>query len=337
MKTKLKKRMKKFIVFICCIVLISSANLFSQEKLIFDTDFGGDADDLGALAMLHQFVERDECELLAIMSWSVEKYTVSAIDAVNRFYNHPDIPIGTRKDSTSYVEWSYNKPIADALNHQLKYEDACDATVLYRKLLAQNEDSSIVIVTVGPLKNIENLLKSQADSISELSGKELIDKKVKKFVIMGGRYPEGKNEWNFDGGMAGVTKYVVENLNIPVVFTGFELGVQIKTGEVFNQLDHKHPLYIGFLHFSRSAPWMKQYYKGKIFDNSTFDQTAVLYAVRNGEGLYWEKSKAGVCLPDEKGGNKWKEVKNGNHHYLITIMEKEKIEEEIEKFMLGKF
>lgn len=329
--------MKNIIALTCFIFLFSNVHTFSQVKLIFDTDFGGDADDLGALAMLHQFIEKGECELLAIMSWSLENNTVSAIDAVNRFYNHPDIPIGTRKGVTSYTDWNYNKPLTDVLDYKLSYEDAEDATVLYRKILAQNDDKSVVIVTVGPLKNIENLLKSKPDSISELSGKELIDKKVKEFVIMGGKYPEGKNEWNFDGGMKGVTKYVIKNINVPIVFTGFEVGVNIKTGEVFNELDHKHPLYIGFLHFSQNAPWMKQYYKGKIFDNSTYDQTAVLYAVRNGEGLYWKKSKAGKCLPDKKGGNSWKEAQSGNHHYLITIMEKEKIENEIEKFMLGNF
>ena len=69
----------------------------TQVKIIFDTDLGGDFDDLGALAMLHHFVDKQECDLLAVMCWSTEQYAVSAIDAVNRYYGHPDIPVGTRK------------------------------------------------------------------------------------------------------------------------------------------------------------------------------------------------------------------------------------------------
>ena len=57
----------------------------AQPKIIFDTDFGGDADDLGALVMLHHFMNRGECDLLAVMCWNVEPSAVSAIDAVNRF------------------------------------------------------------------------------------------------------------------------------------------------------------------------------------------------------------------------------------------------------------
>ena len=39
----------------------------AQTRIIFDTDFGIDADDLGAQAMLHHFVDKNECELAAIM------------------------------------------------------------------------------------------------------------------------------------------------------------------------------------------------------------------------------------------------------------------------------
>ena len=79
------------------VLLISVSGIKAQVKIIFDTDLGGDFDDLGALAMLHHFVDKGECDLLAVMCWSTEQYAVSAIDAVNRFYQHPDIPVGVRK------------------------------------------------------------------------------------------------------------------------------------------------------------------------------------------------------------------------------------------------
>ena len=87
--------MKKIsITFLMMGFSLLSISLYSQTRIILDTDFGGDADDLGALAMLNNFIDRGECNLLGIMCWSTEKYAVSAIDAVNRFYNHPNIPIG---------------------------------------------------------------------------------------------------------------------------------------------------------------------------------------------------------------------------------------------------
>lgn len=310
---------------------------FTQTKIIFDTDFGGDADDLGALAMLHHFIDRNECDLLAIMSWSTEKYTVSAIDAVNRFYKHPNIPIGTRKGITYYTDWNYNKPIADSFPYQLHYDIVPDATILYRKLLSENPDSSITIITVGPLMNIKNLIESQADSLSDLNGKELIRRKVKEFVIMGGQFPEGNKEWNFDGNMPGVTKSVIQNINVPVVFSGYEVGLEIKTGEVFNTIEKNTPLYIGFMHFSQYAPWMKMDFNGKILKNSTYDQTAILYAIKNGVGNYWDKIDDGICEPDDIGGNKWVISNSSNHSYLKLKMNKEELARLIESLMLGEF
>ncbi len=327
------KRLLLFIVIIIFLPVASSA----QTKIIFDTDLGDDADDLGALVMLHHFIDRGECELLGIMSWSVEEYAVPAIDAVNRFYGHPEIPVGARSDGTFYADWNYSKSISDRFPHKLDHGNVADAVVLYRELLAGSPDSSVVIVTVGPLKNIENLLRSVSDSISDLTGRDLIERKVREFVIMGGQYPEGDNEWNFDGGMPGVTQYVLSGINTPITFSGYELGEAIKTGEVFNDIDRNTPLYVGFLHFSRNAPWIKDRFRGKILDNSTFDQTAVLYAVRGGVGTYWDRVTGGRCVPDKTGGNKWIGDAASNHSSLVLKMDPEELARQIENFMLGNF
>jgi len=323
-------------LFISIVYILLGSSLFAQPKIIFDTDFGMDADDLGALVMLHNLIEKQECELIGIMLWSTEEYAVSAVDAVNRYYHHPDIPIGTRQDSTYFEAWNYSKSIADNFPHKLNYENVPDAIGLYRELLVNNPDKSVSIVTVGPLKNIENLLKSKPDSISPLSGKELIQQKVKEFVIMGGQYPSGTKEWNFDGNMPGVTKYVVNNIDAPIIFSGYELGLDIRTGEVFNNLDSDTPLYIGFMHFSQNAPWMKDAYQGNILDNSTYDQTAVLYAVRNGVGIYWEEVR-GTNVPDAIGGNTWVNTENSNQAYLKRIVPNEYLENLIESLMLNEF
>lgn len=319
-------------------MLSMSIGLSAQTKIIFDTDFGGDADDLGALAMLNHFQNKRECDLLAVMCWNTEKYAVSAIDAVNTYYGNPDIPIGRRSEEVQITEWNHTKILTDNLLYDLSYEKAPETTELYRKLLSEAEDQSITLVTVGPLLNVKRLIDSKADNQSPLDGQKLMEAKVKEVVIMGGQFPLGeRREWNFDGNMAGVTKNVLEKINIPITFLGYEIGVDLKTGEVFNDLPKTAPLYLGFYHFSKYAPWLNHQFKGKIYDNSTYDQTAVLYAVRGGVGDYWTRSENGICIPDDEGRNTWKVSKSSDHSYLVLNWPKQKMESEIEKFMLGKF
>jgi inosine-uridine nucleoside N-ribohydrolase len=311
--------------------------VFAQPKIIFDTDIGGDADDLGALAMLHNYVKRGDCELLAVMIWSTDEYAVPAVDAINRYYHHPNIPIGTRKDPVYTSETNYNKVIANNFEYKLTCNDVPDAVELYRKIIARAADSSITIVTVGPLLNIKRLIQSKPDQYSKLNGADLITKKVKQFVMMGGKFPKGDDEWNFNGNMPGVTKFVIENLKVPVVFSGFEVGAAIKTGAIFNNIDKNTPLYQGFMYFSSHAPWMKNQFKGKILNNSTFDQTAVLYAVNGGVDVLWEKISDGYCEPDDTGGNRWIKRENSNHSFLKLIETPEFMSVLIEAIMLNRF
>ena len=328
-------------IYILLVVLISAisscTNTEPVKRIIFDTDFGGDADDLGALAMLNHFSNKGEIEIEGIMCWNLEEYAVSAIDAVNTYYGNPNIPIARRPGSIHITPWNHSKAIADVLDHDATHANVPDATHLYRELLSNNDDKSMVIVTVGPLMNIKNLIDSKPDKFSSLNGLELINAKVSEFVIMGGNFPSSENEWNFDGNMAGITKYVLENIEVPITFLGAELGSQIRTGEVFNQLESKSPLYLGFYHFSKHAPWMKHQFEGKIYDNATFDQTAVLYAVRNGVGDYWQRIDGGICVADSIGGNVWRSGERSNHSYLVLKKPITLIESEIEAFMLGDF
>ena len=329
--------MKDYIYPLALALIFLPQLLLGQVKIIFDTDFGGDADDLGALAMLHNFMERDECELLAVMCWNLEEYAVSAIDAVNQYYGHGDIPIASRQGEHSPIDWNHSKVLVDHFPHKRHWSNVPPTTALYRQLLSQASDQEIVIVTVGPLANVLYLLESPGDSISPLTGIELVQQKVKEFVIMGGQFPSGDSEWNFNGNMPGVTQKVVAQIPVPITFSGYEIGLNIKSGEVFNDLAPDTPLHAAFLHFSKHAPWLNHQFKGKIYDNSTYDQTAILYAVRNGEGLYWEKVEGGYCLPDETGGNEWIQDKDSQHSYLRLLKDEEEMASIIEAFMINDF
>ena len=56
------------------------------ERVIFDTDVGGDVDDAGALAVLHALADRGEIELLAMGVVIGHEAAVPFVHAVNTWY-----------------------------------------------------------------------------------------------------------------------------------------------------------------------------------------------------------------------------------------------------------
>lgn len=118
----------------------------------------------------------------------------------------------------------------------------------YRSVLAAQPDRSVTISSIGFATNLQALLASGPDQVSMLSGVELVRRKVRRVVWMGGRYPSsnGKYEWNFGGGGVGyghsnvssvATNYTLAQLpaEVQVVFSGAEVGSQIKTGGSFSK------------------------------------------------------------------------------------------------------
>src|SRR5690606_9471119 len=66
----------------------------AKERVIFDTDVGGDIDDAGAFAVMHALADRGEIEILAVGIVNGHELAVPYADAVNTWYGRPDIPIG---------------------------------------------------------------------------------------------------------------------------------------------------------------------------------------------------------------------------------------------------
>lgn len=103
---------------------------------------------------------------------------------------------------------------------------------LYRRVLSEAKDTSINIISVGFMTNLESLLKSKGDKYSNLPGTDLVSAKVKKLVVMGGQYPSGW-EYNFGYKDPQSTAFILKNWpkNVSMTFSGFELGGNVYTGE----------------------------------------------------------------------------------------------------------
>ena len=69
----------------CCIVFCPGVGWAAPVKIIFDTDVGNDVDDVLALAVLHAFESRGECELLAVTITKPDELAGPFVDAFNTF------------------------------------------------------------------------------------------------------------------------------------------------------------------------------------------------------------------------------------------------------------
>ncbi len=169
----------------------------SGLKIIFETDIGNDVDDALALDMLYKYLDAGKIELIGIMTNKEGPYSAEFIDVMNSWYGYPDIPVGIvrqgadcENDATNYAKQVclLKKENGEPLfARSLKdYDQLPDAHVLYRKLLAQQPDHSVTIVSVGFSTNLARLLETRGDEFSLLTGKELVAQKVKLLCTMAG-------------------------------------------------------------------------------------------------------------------------------------------------------
>jgi hypothetical protein len=177
--------------------------------VIVDTDMNGDIDDVAALALLNDFMDQGECNLLACLhdTATADLSSCATIQAINTYYGHPSIPIGqaySENDPAVHRTSILAPAPADAYHtvlgpegsaYTLKIHQRFDPTFpnddkmppavdVYRKTLAAAADGSVVICSIGNMQNIQDLLLSQPDSVSPLNGVDLVRKKVRELVIM---------------------------------------------------------------------------------------------------------------------------------------------------------
>jgi len=161
--------------------------------VIFDTDIQGDVDDVGAVAVLHALTDLGEAKILAMGISAKHSACAPCLDAINTYFGRPDIPIGVNKGKGFLRNSKYAQQIADEFPHDLKSADeAPDAATLYRQVLACQPDRSVVMISVGQVSDFASLLKTDSDPHGSLSGGELVKRKVKAWVCMGGKFPEGR-------------------------------------------------------------------------------------------------------------------------------------------------
>jgi len=322
--------MKQILILIAivCLMIAGCSNQKKESvKIIFDTDLGPDYDDVGALAFLHAMADSGKAEILATVASNKHDLVAPAIDVINTYFGRSELPVGAPKSSG--VNLGSSQHWADSIvakyPHKIKStSEVPDAVSVYRKILSIQPDKSVTIVTVGFLTNLNYLLKSPSDNISPLTGKELVEKKIKRLVSMAGRFPEGR-EFNIYMDST-ASKYVYENWPGEIIFTGFEIGWEIRTGlRLINSEVENSPVKDVF---RISIPMSKEDRYGRM----SWDETAVLIGVYGTEGFF--STVKGKIIVNNDGSNKWENDPEGKHIIIVQKMPIPEISRFIEDRMM---
>ena len=315
--------MKRLLWTVASLAILAAAAgqaLAQPVPIVFDTDMGNDVDDALALGLIHALQSRGECRLLAVTLTKCEPLAATFTDAVNTFYGRGNVPVGLVRNGPTPGPGRFLKLAEERDGEKLRYprglqdgNDAPNATVLLRKVLAGQADKSVVFVQVGFSTNLARLLDSPADDISPLSGRDLVAKKGKLLAIMAGSFQpiHGKRhlEYNVIKDIP-AAKTLVTQWPTPILWSGYEIGIAIPYPAVSIEQDYDYVAH---------HPVAEAYclYMPPPHNRPTWDLTCVLQVVRPDRGYFGISQPGRVTIADD-GGTQFEADPNGLHRYLTV-------------------
>ncbi len=318
------------LIFCVAVAVAGTSNCSTADDttrpipLVFDTDIGNDVDDVLALGLIHALQGRGECELIAVTITKDNELAAPFTDAVNTFYGRGDIPVGVCRSGVTTKPGKFNTLASENRNGRQRFphdlmsgKSAPKAVSVLRKSLASQPDGSVVIAQVGFSTNLANLLQSKADEHSDLSGSELVRKKVRLLSIMAGAFKQitGRDGQPHDHKEYNVVKDIPSAKRLstdwptPVVWSGYEIGLALPYPHQSIEQDYQyvsdHPLAAAYMLYSPPP-----------HNRPTWDLTSVLHAIRPDRG-YFDISEPGQVLVADDGLTTFKQDEHGQHRYLI--------------------
>jgi inosine-uridine nucleoside N-ribohydrolase len=303
-----------YIIFIGCSNLKKATAINKPLPVIFETDMGNDIDDALALDMLYKYADKKMVKLLAVSSNKNNTTSAIYLDIMNTWYGYPKIPVGkvvnganSEHDAVNYTQAvaGYQPAFKRTTKDTAAYPESVN---LYRRVLSEAADHSVVIVSVGFSTNLAKLLNSPPDSYTGLNGKALVAKKVKFLSVMAGNF-EGKKmkEYNVIKDVP-AARELFQEWPTEIVVSPFEVGDQIRYPATSILNDFKwaahHPMVIAYESYAKMP-----------YDRQTWDLTAVLYAAEGAKD-YFSVSEPGTIkvLADEFTA--FTPNPTGKHRYL---------------------
>ena len=350
-------KMKKLFAAVAGLALCASA--FAEPvKVILDTDMLTDFDDVGALACLHALADAGECEILATVSCTRGNASVAAIEVINHYYGRGELPVGCAKEIGVIGDWGATNgvkktaaqiaeimrkgaagehmPWSDGGHYKYRRlaadypqwvrhadsDDAPDANLVYRRALAAAPDKSVVICTIGFLTNLRRLLETPADEISPLNGRDLVARKVKKWVAMACKYPRG-HEYNSMMDPES-SRIALSEWPTPVVISDWEYGADVFAGRAIAEMPgERNPVkdvFAGNIPSRQEVAADPAKYQSWCYGmggRAAWDETAVLAAVR-GEEKYFNIHRGEYRMTGTTGENVWVPEEESGRHLRLT-------------------
>lgn len=286
-------------------------------KLIIDTDYDSDVDDVAALSLAHAYADSGEAEILGVAVVGLHETCAPAVQCQNAFYGRPGIPVAVRRSGGGpLVGSSYTRTLIERFPATFDRAAAPEPVALYRQLLSGADDQSVVIVSLGHLSNLADLLDSKADGFSPLEGPELVKKKVLTYVCMGAEYPKQLKPGTW-GNFLPDPKAVIRVNNdwpTPIIYTGGgEFARKVNIGSEFLKLPESSLVRQAYEAFFSKVTWAK----GP--DHHTADPIAIYVAVK-GVGPYFKETKGGHCHVFDNGTMEWRtSPSDPNRSYVADL------------------
>ena len=270
--------------------------------VILDTDIGSSTDDLLAMEMLYRYADQGRCKLLGVVvDRQGDDYPV-LIDVMNTYFGYGDVPIGVERNGVKSPEVFID--YRNLYNHKTDkgelmfkttvsdYSKLPDGGQLYRQLLSSQHDHSVSICSTGFVSSLAQLLASEPDDLSPLSGVELVRKKVKCLYLMAGVFTSSDEpDFNFLQDPVSTKKlFELWPRSVAVVFSPMEVG---------NEIEYRSETVVSDINWTDIHP-IKQVYMKYNCDTGQkmWDPLVVIHAVE-GDAVFTLSERGIVTLTDK--------------------------------------
>jgi hypothetical protein len=290
--------------------------------IILDTDLSSDVGDAAAQGIALYLMSQTLLNIKGVVVDVTNTYSPGAADAINTYYGYPSIPIGANKGAAFDPNGPglYAQHLAQNFTNDVQTaSNATEGIALFRQLLAASSANSVTIIAIGPLNMLSLLLASTSDGSSALSGTALVAAKVSELLVMGGTWPNGGPEFNFQQAAAAADD-VADNWPTPITFFGSEVGNNVLAGAgisdntpVGNPIRKAHEL-TGFEDTGRDA----------------WDEFPILYAAYGlaTDGVtFFTRIRGIATVNSSTGANTWSVNGAGNHYYAVKALHDDDYEE----------
>ena len=281
-----------------------------RPHIILDTDNDSDVGDPAAIAYAMALHNEGLIDLIGITTINSNDTSAPMVKIMANYSGLPSLPIGAYQGSDfRNTPARFTDAVVSRFNPGDTRANYPAALTTLRTLLANSPDP-ITIVEIGPAKNLADLIASPADSISPLTGAQLVAAKVDRVVFMGGLFPAGNGATSPEFNMGLNSTFIAANQAFlaswptKVIFIGGEEGWSVQTGPRAGSDGNTDPLKYSFQLVGTTL-------------RSSWDAMAIQYAAVGvgAQALYVFGGADGTVTLSANGNSYWSAAA-GKHSFI---------------------